>query len=154
MLEGIKAGREDFVPDLIMIDGGKGHLNAAAKVLVRERAEGELISIAKQFEWIHSPKFSAPIVMASDSPALYLLKKVRDEAHRFAITYHRSLKSKGLEASVLDGIDGVGPKRKRLLLKYFEDVASIRNASLEALCDVPGIDRDSAAKVFSFFHPA
>ncbi len=154
MLEGIKAGREDFVPDLIMIDGGKGHLNAAAKVLVREGAEGELISIAKQFEWIHSPKFSAPIVMVSDSPALYLLKKVRDEAHRFAITYHRSLKSKGLEASVLDGIDGVGPKRKRLLLKYFEDVASIRNASLETLCDVPGIDRDSAAKVFSFFHPA
>jgi len=92
--------------------------------------------------------------MVSDAPGLYLLKKIRDEAHRFAITYHRSLKSKALEASVLDGIAGVGPKRKRLLMKHFESVDSIRNAGFETLCSVPGIDRECASKVFAFFHPS
>ena len=155
MLRGITEGREDFVPDLIIIDGGKGHLNVAAKVLAREGMESiDLVSIAKQFEWIHSTKFRAPLVLPCDSPALYLLKKIRDEAHRFAITYHRSLKSKALETSVLDDVPGVGPKRKRLLLQHFEGVDQIRNAALETLRAVPGIDRKCASKIFTFFHPA
>ncbi|MDD5226376.1 MAG: excinuclease ABC subunit UvrC [Candidatus Omnitrophica bacterium] len=155
MLRGIKEGREDFIPDLIMIDGGRGHLNTAAKVLAQEgMATIELISIAKQFEWVHSTKFRAPLVMASDSPALYLLKKIRDEAHRFAITYHRKLKSKALERSVLDDIPGIGRKRKRILLGHFDSVEAIRRASIEKLRAISGIDRGSASRIVSFFHPA
>ena len=155
MLRGIKDGREDFVPDLIMIDGGKGHLNVAAKTLAREGMDSiDLISIAKQFEWIHSPKFSAPLVMASDAPALYLLKKIRDEAHRFAITFHRKLKSKALERSILDDIPGIGDKRKRILLRRFDGVDQIRSSSLDDLSAIPGIDRACAERIFSFFHPS
>lgn len=153
MLRGIQEGRGDLLPDLIMIDGGKGHLHAAAKVLAREGMERVgLISIAKQFEWVYSPKFRSPLVMAVDSPGLYLLKKVRDEAHRFAITYHRKLKSEALENSALDEISGIGEKRKRILLKHFDSVQDIRRASMDELCSVSGLDRNVAARIFSFFH--
>jgi len=152
MLRGMKEGREEFMPDLIMIDGGKGHLNTAAKVLAQEgMATIELISIAKQFEWIHSPKFRAPIVFPSDSPALYLLKKVRDEAHRFAITYHRKLKSKALRRSALDDIPGIGKRRKRILLAQFNSIDAIRRAKVEKLRAVPGIDQRTAEAVHSYF---
>ncbi len=152
MLRGIQSGREDFVPDLIMIDGGKGHLSVAAKTLAREGMEQiELISIAKQFEWIHSPKFRAPVVIPADAPALYLLKKIRDESHRFAITYHRVLKSKALERSGLDGIPGIGEKRKRILLRHFDSVEAVRHADLEKLSAIPGIDPKTAARIVTFF---
>ena len=152
MLRGIKEGREDFMPDLIMIDGGRGHLNTAARVLAREgMSTVDLISIAKQFEWIHSPKFRAPLVLASDSPALYLLKKIRDEAHRFAITYHRKLKSKALQRSALDDIPGIGEKRKRVLLGHFNSIDQIRFASIEKLRSIPGIDPKTAKNVAEFF---
>jgi excinuclease ABC subunit C len=152
MLHGIKEGREDFMPDLIMIDGGKGHLNTAARVLAQEGMTTiDLIAIAKQFEWIHSPKFRAPLVFPSDSPALYLLKKVRDEAHRFAITYHRKLKSKSLERSVLDDIPGMGEKRKRILLGHFNSIEEIRHADIEKLRAVPGIDQKTAEAVRAYF---
>ncbi|MEI7751723.1 MAG: excinuclease ABC subunit UvrC [Candidatus Omnitrophota bacterium] len=154
MLHGIQEGREDFIPDLIMIDGGKGHLNTAARVLAKEgMATMELISIAKQFEWLHSPKFRAPLVMASDSPALYLLKKVRDEAHRFAITYHRKLKSKALRRSALDDIPGIGEKRKRILLGYFNSIEEIRSSSIEKLQAIPGIDSQTAVAIRTYFSP-
>ena len=154
MLRGIKEGREDFMPDLIMIDGGKGHLNTAVRVLAREEmAMIELISIAKQFEWVHSPKFRAPLVIASDSPALYLLKKVRDEAHRFAITYHRKLKSKALQRSALDDIPGIGEKRKRILLGHFNSLEEIRCVGVEKLRAVPGIDQKTAEAVRAYFSP-
>jgi excinuclease ABC subunit C len=153
MLRGIKEGREDFMPDLIMIDGGKGHLNTAVKVLAREgMGEVNLVSIAKQFEWVHSPQFRSPLIFASDSPALYLLKKIRDEAHRFAVTYHRKLKSKSLERSALDDISGIGEKRKRILLRRFNSIDEIRGAGVAELSAVPGIDRDIASRIFSFFH--
>ena len=155
MLRGIKAGREDFVPDLIMIDGGKGHLNTAVKVLAREEmGQIDLISIAKRFEWVHSPKLRAPLVIPSDSPALYLLKKIRDEAHRFAITYHRKLRSKSLERSGLDDIPDIGKKRKQILLCHFDSVDEIRRTGVEKLGAIPGIGCDTAARIFSFFHPA
>jgi excinuclease ABC subunit C len=152
MLRGIKEGREDFMPDLIMIDGGRGHLNTAVRVLAQEAmATIELISIAKQFEWIHSPRFHAPLVFAADSPALYLLKKIRDEAHRFAITYHRQLKSKALRRSVLDNIPGVGEKRKRILLGHFNSIEEIRLAGVKKLRAVPGIDQKTAETVRAYF---
>jgi excinuclease ABC subunit C len=152
MLRAIQSGREDFAPDLIMIDGGRGHLNVAVKVLAREGMDSiELISIAKQFEWIHSPKFRSPLVIASQSPALYLLKKIRDEAHRFAITYHRLLKSKALERSALDKIPGIGDNRKRILLRHFDSIEDIRRANAEELSAIPGIDLKTAAKICDFF---
>ena len=155
MLRAVKEGREDFVPDLIMIDGGKGHLNVAAKVLAKEGMSSiDLIAIAKQFEWIHSSKFHEPLVIASDSPALYLLKKIRDEAHRFAITYHRTLRSRSLERSVLDGIPGIGDKRKRILLSAFDSVQDLKKATLEDIRKVPGVDLKTAEQTYSFFHPA
>lgn len=154
MLCGIKEGREEFIPDLIMIDGGRGHLNTAARVLAREGMTSiDIVSIAKQFEWIHSPKFLGPLVLASDSPALYLLKKVRDEAHRFAITYHRKLKSKALQRSALDDIPGIGGKLKRILLGHFNSVEEIRSASMEKLRAAPGIDPKTAKAVHTYFSP-
>lgn len=156
MLRGIKEGREDFMPDLIVIDGGKGHLHTAAKVLAREGMDSiELISIAKQYEWIHSARAREPLVLAADSPALYLLKKIRDEAHRFAITYHRKLKAKVLQRSVLDDIPGMGEKRKRMLLRHFNSIEDIRSAGVERLRNVPGIDRKTANAVHHYFlsHP-
>lgn len=153
MLRGIREGREEFIPDLIMIDGGRGHLNTAARVLAREgMGEIELISIAKQFEWIHSPKFREPLIMASDSPALYLLKKVRDESHRFAITYHRVLKGKNLRKSVLDDIPGIGEKRKLVLLKNFESVEKLKQSSVSELSRLPGMDEKIAKAVLGFLN--
>jgi excinuclease ABC subunit C len=153
MLRGIKESREDFIPDLIMIDGGRGHLNTAARVLAREGMEEiELISIAKQFEWVHTAKLGAPLVMASDSPALYLLKKVRDEAHRFAIAYHRALKGKALRKSVLDDIPGIGEKRKLAILRNFDSIEELKKAEVSRLGGVPGMDERTAKTVFEFFH--
>ncbi|MFH1800041.1 MAG: excinuclease ABC subunit UvrC [Candidatus Omnitrophota bacterium] len=154
MLRGIKEGREDFMPDLMMIDGGRGHLNTASKVLAQEGMTTiDIISIAKQFEWIHSPKFRAPLVLAPDSPALYLLKKVRDEAHRFAITYHRQLRARVLQRSILDDIPGMGAKRKRILLRHFNSIEEIRHAGVEKLRAVPGIDQKTAETVRAHFSP-
>ncbi len=152
MLRGIKNGSENFLPDLIMIDGGRGHLNAARRVLKKESAEGtELISIAKRFELIHSPKFSREIVFDAASPALYLLRKIRDEAHRFAIGYHRLLKGQSLERSTLDQVPGIGEKRKRALLRYYDSIDAIQQASPEAMVRAAGIDRKTAENVARFF---
>jgi excinuclease ABC subunit C len=153
MLRAIQDGREDFTPDLIMIDGGKGHLHVAAKVLKREGLESmEVISIAKQFEWIHSPKFSAPLVFPSDSPAIHLLKKIRDESHRFAITYHRTLREKNLRRSILDDIPGMGEKRKLTLLTNFESIEELKRAGIPQLSELPGMDQKTAKVVLDFLH--
>ena len=152
MLKGIKDGRESFIPDLIMIDGGRGHLNTARRVLQKEAMESvELISIAKRFEHIHSPKFSNEIALEAGSPALHLLRKVRDEAHRFAITYHHLLKERSLEKSVLDRVPGIGGKRKRLLLKHFDSIDTLKRASPDEIAGIPGIDVKTAENIARFF---
>jgi len=161
MLVGLKEGREDFIPDVIMIDGGKGHLSAAAAVLKEQGFETtELISIAKRFETIYSAKqmlagtaeSGEDLGLPKDSPALYLLQKVRDEAHRFAITYHRLLKEKGLEKSVLDAIEGIGTKRKLALLRHFDSVEELKRAGVDQLAGLPGMNEALAQKVWSYFH--
>ena len=153
MLVGIKEGRENFIPDVIMIDGGKGHLNAALAVL---RAEGfentKLISLAKRFETVFSAKTGGDLQILRDSPALYLLQKVRDEAHRFAITYHRSLKEKSLSRSVLDEIPGIGDKRKRILLEQFDSVEELKRTGVDQLAGLPGMNLAAARQVWDFFH--
>jgi len=161
MLAGLKDGREEFIPDIIMIDGGKGHLAAAAEVLREQGFESTaLISIAKRFETIYSARrmlagetaSGEDLGLPKDASALYLLQKVRDEAHRFAITYHRLLKGKGLKKSVLDEIRGIGARRKMALLRHFESVEELKRAGVEQLAGLPGINADIAQKVWDFFH--
>ena len=154
MINGIKEGRETFIPDVIMIDGGKGHLNAAREVL---RAEGfentALISIAKKFETIYWAKpETVELVFPKDSPVQHLLEKIRDEAHRFAITYHRSLKVKNLSRSELDQIPGIGDKRKRVLLRQFDSMDELKRSGVDQLAGLPGMNRSSAGIVWRFFH--
>ncbi len=153
MLVGIKEGRETFIPDVIMIDGGKGHLHAAREVLLREGFENTaLISLAKRFETVYSAKTDSDLNIPRDSPALHLLQKVRDEAHRFAITYHRSLKEKALEQSVLDQIPNIGPRRKKILLVQFDSIEEIKRTGVDQLAGLPGMNRASAEEVWKFFH--
>lgn len=153
MIVGIKEGRETFIPDLIMIDGGKGHLSAAVEVLEQEGFENtELISLAKKFETVYWAKTGRELPIPRDSSALHLLQKVRDEAHRFAITYHRRLKEKGLTQSVLDQIPGIGDVRKRILLEQFDSVEELKRAGMEQLAGLPGMNRAGAESVWRFFH--
>lgn len=160
MLNGIKEGRETFIPDVIMIDGGKGHLNAAYEVLKREGFESVcLISIAKRFETIYRiqetedmEKKPVDLEIGKKSPALHLLQKVRDEAHRFAITYHRMLKEKGLEKSELDAIPGIGDRRKRILLEQFASIEELKRTGVEQLAGLPGMNQAAAEEIWKFFH--
>ncbi len=153
MLVGIKEGRETFIPDVIMIDGGKGHLNKAKEVLLKEGFENTaLISLAKKFETVYSVQAGDALDIPLDSSALHLLQKVRDEAHRFAITYHRSLKEKGLERSVLDQIPGIGEKRKRILLTQFDSVEEIKRSGIDQIAGLPGMDLPTARRLWEFFH--
>ncbi len=154
MLVGLKEGRETFIPDLIVIDGGKGHLSTAATVLKREEfSEVELVSLAKRFETVYSKRLQGEVPIPRDSPALHLLQKVRDEAHRFAITYHRSLKEKGMIRSVLDEVPGIGEKRKRLILEQFDSPEELKRAGIGPLAGLPGMNQVVAKKVWEYFHP-
>ncbi len=137
-----------IVPDLVLIDGGKGHLNAALQVMLELGLDSmPLASIAKQFEELFVPDMPDPIVLPRQSQALYLLQRVRDEAHRFAITYHRALRSKRSLGSAMDEVPGIGPKRRKALLKRFGSVQAIREAPLDEIAAVVGMTRSLAQKV-------
>lgn len=136
------------LPDLILIDGGKGQLNAAREVL-RELELGkiEIIGLAKKEEEIFLPHKGEPVMIPHTSPALHLLQRVRDEAHRFAVNYHRKLRSRRLTHSMLDNIPGVGPKRRTALLQHFGSLEKIKNASIGSLKEVDGISSQTARKI-------
>lgn len=136
------------VPDLVIVDGGKGQLSAAVAAL-RELGITDLpiVGLAKRFEELHMPGRAAPIVLPRRSQALYLVQRIRDEAHRFAITYHRDVRGKRALRSQLDDIAGIGPGRKRALLKRFGSVRRIREASVEEVASVPGISRGLADSI-------
>ena len=129
--EGARAGKRfSYAPNLLLIDGGKGQLNVASRVLADLGLEHiNLASLAKRFEEVYRPGRSDPIRIPRDSEALYLLQQVRDEAHRFAITYHRQLRDKKMTKSVLDDIVGLGPTRRTKLLKEFGSVKRLRELS-------------------------
>ncbi len=153
MLRGIKEGREDWIPDLIMIDGGKGQLSAAKEELRQEEMTSiKLISIAKRFEWIYTTDSKDPIVFQKGSAALHLLMRVRDEAHRFAISYHRHLKRKGIEKSELDAVEGIGEVRKLILLKSFDSIDELKRSGVTQLTGLPGMNFSSAQAVWAHFH--
>ncbi|MDQ6709744.1 MAG: excinuclease ABC subunit UvrC [Candidatus Dormibacteraeota bacterium] len=136
------------LPDLVLIDGGKGQLSAARDVLERMGLGAvPTFGLAKQQEELFQPDQSEPIRLPLDSAALFLVQRVRDEAHRFAITFHRVVRRKDAFASALDGISGLGPARRRALLRQFGSVEGIRNASPEDLMAVKGITRPVAAAI-------
>ena len=136
------------VPNLVLIDGGKGHLSAALEVFLEMGIDFiPLASLAKENEWLFVPQTPEPIVLPRSSQALHLVQRIRDEAHRFAITYHRKLRSKRTITSSMDTIPGIGPKRKRLLMRRFGSVKGIREAGVEDIAAVPGMTRKLAARL-------
>jgi excinuclease ABC subunit C len=138
------------LPDLVVIDGGLGQVNAARGVL-DELGLHDLpaIGLAKEREEIFLPGLSTPLVLPANSQALYLVQRLRDEAHRFAITYHRKLRAKSQVRSVLDDVAGVGPARKRALLRVFGSTRQMRSASVDEIASVPGISRALAETIHS-----
>jgi excinuclease ABC subunit C len=138
-----------LIPDLVIIDGGKGQLNAALEVLdeFELRDAVAIIGLAKREEEIFLPDIAEPIVLPRNSQALFLIQRIRDEAHRFGLTYHRQLRGKSAVHSGLDEIEGIGPKRRRALLKKFGSLEAIRQASIEDLATVPGMTKAAAERL-------
>jgi excinuclease ABC subunit C len=143
------------LPDLIVIDGGKGQLSAGMKALdpLLERGVA-VVSLAKRIEEVFVPGRADPILLDKGSDALRILQRVRDEAHRFAITFHRSRRDKAMTASVLDGVRGVGPARKRALLRHFGSPDRLLKASREELEAVPGVPGKLAREIHRQLHRA
>ena len=136
------------IPDLIVVDGGKGQLNAALEVLAEQGLEGvPIIGLAKAREEIFTPAESEPVVLPRDSEALHLLQRLRDEAHRFAIVYHKAVRRSQSLSSILEEIPGIGPRRRHALLKRFTSLDAIRKASLEELSSVEGMNENMARRV-------
>lgn len=144
-------------PDLILLDGGRGQLSAVAPVLAEagvgvELPDIPLRSLAKRDEEVFEPGRPEPVVLERNSPELHLLQRVRDEAHRFANTYHRKLRTQAMTASVLDELPGVGPTRKKRILDHFGTPQAFLNASLEELESVPGLPGRVAREVHARVH--
>jgi len=139
------------MPDLVIIDGGKGQLGYAVKAM-EEAGVGHIpvFGLAKEHEWLYQPGDPHPIILDRDSPALKTLQHLRDEAHRFAITFHRQLRTKRNLRSILDDVPGIGPKRKRALLRAYPDVHAMRQASVEELAQVPGMTAKAAEELWHY----
>jgi excinuclease ABC subunit C len=144
------------LPDLVIIDGGKGQLSAAMEVMNELHLDIPTIGVAKEegshtkldtAEEIYIPGSPEPIILPRTSQALYMVQRIRDEAHRFSITYHRKLRSERTFKSVLDEIPGIGPRRKQALMKHFGSVRAISAASIDDLAALDGMTRAAAEKV-------
>ncbi|MDQ5819036.1 MAG: helix-hairpin-helix domain-containing protein, partial [Actinomycetota bacterium] len=158
-LERLKVGDEKFTPapDLILLDGGKGQLSAVMPVIEEMGVASELPdipvrSLAKRDEEVFQPGRPEPVLLDRNSPELHLLQRVRDEAHRFANTYHRKLRTKEMTASVLDELPGVGPTRKKKILEHFGTPEAFLDASLEDLEAVPGLPGKVAREIHAQLH--
>ena len=149
----LKMVDRDPEPDLIVIDGGKGQLGMACGVLEKlNLTHIPIIGLAKEFEEVFVPNSSRPIIIPKNNQALHLLQQVRDESHRFAITYHRKLRSNDISASSLDDIAGIGKKRKINLLKEFQTIDNIKNASVDELAKIEGMNQKTAENVYNYYH--
>ena len=141
------------LPNLIVIDGGPGQLGAGMRVLQGFVDRGvNVVSLAKRIEEVFVPARRVPVVMAHDTPELQLLQRVRDEAHRFAITHHRTRRDKAMTESILDGLPGIGPTRKRALLKHLGSPDAVLAASREQLEAVPGMPPKVARDLYTHLH--
>lgn len=139
------------MPDMIIIDGGKGQLSSVMEIFESHDFQPDVVSLAKRLEEVFKPNESRPVIFPINSPALYFFQQIRDEAHRFAITFHRKLRGKQATESVLDEIKGLTKENKELLMKKFKDINKISKASFEDLCEV--IHKRAAKCVYNFFNP-
>jgi len=164
-----RALEEKNLPDLILLDGGRGQLNVAQEVmrelqiqeidllsLAKEKAgeKGSPIRLPKKGERIYHPQFKEPFILGKTSPLLQFLDRIRDEAHRFALTYHKKLRRKERLRSELSQIQGIGKERQRELLRYFGSLEKIKEASIEELKKVPKMNLTVAKRVYESFHPS
>jgi excinuclease ABC subunit C len=141
------------LPNLIVIDGGPGQLSAGVSALRGFLDRGvTVVSLAKRIEEVFVPGRKQPIVLPHDTPELQLLQRVRDEAHRFAITHHRTRRDQAMTTSILDELPGVGPSRKRALLQHFGAPEAILAASREQLEAVPGLPGKTARELYAYLH--
>ncbi|MES1953350.1 excinuclease ABC subunit UvrC [Salinisphaera hydrothermalis] len=154
----VKAG-EAKLPDLLLIDGGKGQLAVAREVLGELEVSGvQLLGVAKGstrkpgLEQLFLPGQNAPLILPADSPGLHLIQQIRDEAHRFAIAAHRGQRGKARSASVLDGVEGLGPKRRKSLLQTFGGPREVARAGVSDLARVEGISTAMAQRIYDYFH--
>lgn len=155
----LSRGKEEKdLPDLLMVDGGKGQLNIAIAVIkdLGLQDKIELVGIAKEKkgegEKLYRPGRKNPILLANHSPTLLFLMRIRDESHRYGITFHRKLRKKKSLQSELETIQGVGPNRKKILLKTLGSLKRIKNASIDELADVPGLGSELAKQIWDHFH--
>jgi excinuclease ABC subunit C len=152
--DGKKPRKFSYPPQLLLLDGGKGQLGVGVKVLESLGLTDEIpiAALAKSFEEVFRPGDPEPVRIPRGSDALFLLQRVRDEAHRFAITYHRSLRGKRMTRSVLDGIPGLGPARRTRLLRELGSIAAVRRASLEDLLELKWLPDSTARAVYRQVH--
>lgn len=139
--------KNEELPDLLLIDGGKGQLNVASGVLKELDLDIELVSLAKREEELFRPGRKEPILLPKNSDIYFLIQRIRDEAHRFAISYHKKLRRKLIKKSIIDFIPGIGEKRKLKLLSKFKSIEDIRKAEIEELKEVTGIGEKTANKI-------
>ncbi len=141
------------LPNVVVIDGGPGQLSAGLRVLEEFRERGvAIVSLAKRIEEVFLPETRDPILLGHDTPELQLLQRVRDEAHRFAITHHRQKRDKAMTSSIIDGLPGIGPSRKRVLLKHFGSPEAVMGASRDQLEAVPGLPGKTARQLYEFMN--
>jgi excinuclease ABC subunit C len=143
-------GRFAYAPSLVVIDGGAGQLGRAVKVLDELGLDIPVVGLAKRLEEVYRPGADEPLVIPRGEEALYLLQRVRDEAHRFAVTYHRKLRARRMVDSLLDDVPGVGPTRKRALLRRFGSLKRIREAEEQELASV--VPAGVAADLYRVLH--
>lgn len=143
-------GKFSYPPSLVLIDGGAGQLGRAADALHRLELDIPVIGLAKRMEQVYVPGQPDPIVIPRDRPALHLLQRVRDEAHRFALMYHRQVRGKRMIDSILDEVEGIGPVRKKALIREFGSVKRLRSAPVESLAEV--VPRAVAENLYSVLH--
>ena len=137
-----------YAPNLVVVDGGAPQVTAAQRAMDELGIEGvALVGLAKRLEEVWRPGDPYPVVLPRTSEGLYLLQRVRDEAHRFAITLHRSRRSKSMTASALDGVPGLGDTRRKALLKHFGSLKRLSQADVDAVMAVPGVGRRTAEAV-------
>lgn len=149
-----QGGKFSWLPDLILVDGGRGQLNAAMEAMQAQGLDIPMIGLAKRIEEIVLPGEEESLLLDRHSNALHLIQRVRDESHRFAIIHHRALRSRASIASRLDGIPGVGEKRRKAILKHFKTVEALRAASLKDIQAVPGLPANVAEAVYRFMSAA
>jgi len=153
MVDHVAVDSFGYIPDLIMIDGGKGQVSVVKQKLI-EIGWGDInvIGIAKKFEEIYKDEGLGPVDMDKDSDALKLLIRIRDEAHRFAITYHKKVRSAVMLESTIEAIPGVGRAKRMILIERFKTHQDIKRASLDDLLSIKGINKRDAENIYNFFH--